>query len=210
MMDLLEGPSHKLQASDRKLRLFAVACCRRIWHLLGDTRSRWAVEVADRFAEGNASYEELAEADRAANAARSAARAAARKQGTPEAETAAHAAWCAEAVAHGSIADAASAARAAGGPGEPAAQSRLLHCVFGPTPFQPLPAADDAWLVWNDNFVGKLAADLYEQQRFADLPLLADALEDAGCTDTSFLGHLRSVGPHVRGCWVLDCVLGKQ
>src|SRR5262245_33713945 len=102
MMDLLEAPSNNQQASDRKLRLFAAACCRRIWRLLDDSRSRAAVEVAERFAEGQASYEELAEADRAASAARSAARTAARKQPTPEAEATAHAAWCAEAVAHGS------------------------------------------------------------------------------------------------------------
>jgi hypothetical protein len=42
------------------------------------------------------------------------------------------------------------------------------------------------------------------------LGVLADSLEDAGCTDDTLLGHLRSTGPHVRGCWAVDLVLGKQ
>jgi len=55
-----------------------------------------------------------------------------------------------------------------------------------------------------------LATSIYEQRAFHRLPLLADALEDAGCTDAELLGHLRGPGPHVRGCWALDLVLGKS
>jgi hypothetical protein len=58
--------------------------------------------------------------------------------------------------------------------------------------------------------VRKLAVVIYADKLFADLPILADALEDHGCTDTDLLTHLRGPGPHVRGCWALDLVLGKE
>jgi hypothetical protein len=58
--------------------------------------------------------------------------------------------------------------------------------------------------------VANLAAVIYEERTFDRLPLLADALEDAGCTDTELLGHLRGTGPDARGCWAVDLVLGKS
>jgi hypothetical protein len=58
--------------------------------------------------------------------------------------------------------------------------------------------------------VPKLAASIYEQRAFDRLPVLADALEEAGCTDADILGHLRGPGPHVRGCWAVDLILGKR
>jgi hypothetical protein len=54
-----------------------------------------------------------------------------------------------------------------------------------------------------------LAHLIYDQRRFTDLPVLADALEEAGCTDQTILDHLRGPGPHVRGCWAVDLLLGK-
>jgi hypothetical protein len=57
--------------------------------------------------------------------------------------------------------------------------------------------------------VVKLAAAIYAERAFDRLPVLADALEDAGCTDAEILGHCRAGGEHVRGCWVVDLVLGK-
>jgi hypothetical protein len=54
-----------------------------------------------------------------------------------------------------------------------------------------------------------LAEASYEEQAFDRLPILADALEEAGCSDEALLGHLRGPGPHVKGCWALDLVLGK-
>jgi hypothetical protein len=50
---------------------------------------------------------------------------------------------------------------------------------------------------------------MYEGRDFGPMPILADALQDAGCEDVSILGHCRGPGPHVRGCWVVDMVLGK-
>jgi hypothetical protein len=58
--------------------------------------------------------------------------------------------------------------------------------------------------------VGRLAATLYDERSFDWLSLLADALEDAGCIDAELLGHLRSPGPHVRGCWALDLILSRD
>jgi hypothetical protein len=65
------------------------------------------------------------------------------------------------------------------------------------------------WRTWNDGTVKKLAESMYEDRAFADLPILADALEDAGCDNADILSHCRQPGEHVRGCWVVDLLLGK-
>jgi hypothetical protein len=87
-------------------------------------------------------------------------------------------------------------------------QAALLRCIFG-IPFRPLPRLNSAWLAWEGGTVPKLAAALYDERAFDRLAVLADALEEAGCTDQSILDHLRGPGPHVRGCWAVDLVLGK-
>jgi hypothetical protein len=84
--------------------------------------------------------------------------------------------------------------------------SDLIRDIFG-NPFRraklgPLATAPGA--------PGPLARVIYDERAFDRLPLLADALEDAGCTDADLLGHLRLPGPHVRGCWAVDLVVGKQ
>ena len=89
-----------------------------------------------------------------------------------------------------------------------ATAARLLRCLF-PNPFRPAPAVDPAWLVWNGCTVAKLAAAIYDGRLFADLPILADALEDAGCNDAAILTHCRGGGEHVRGCWVVDLLTGR-
>jgi hypothetical protein len=68
---------------------------------------------------------------------------------------------------------------------------------------------DPAWLTWNHGTVPAIARHIYNDRAFHDLPLLADALEDAGCTDPYILAHCRGGGEHVRGCWVVDLILGK-
>jgi hypothetical protein len=96
---------------------------------------------------------------------------------------------------------------------ESAAHCALVRELFGDF-FRPAPAVDPAW---RDGCVSQLARFAYDERRLpegtldlARLALLADALEDAGCSDTELLGHLRSPGPHVRGCWAVDLVLGKS
>lgn len=84
-----------------------------------------------------------------------------------------------------------------------AEQAALLRDVFGDPPGQicPVQRSRDALA---------LARVIYDERRFEELPVLADALEDAGCDCAQMLAHLRSPGPHVLGCWALDCVLGKE
>jgi hypothetical protein len=71
-------------------------------------------------------------------------------------------------------------------------------------------AVEPGCLACDGGVVPKLATAIYAGRTFDELPVLADALEDAGCTDAELLGHLRSPGPHVRGCWAVDLVLGKS
>ena len=76
-------------------------------------------------------------------------------------------------------------------------------------PFRQVPAVDPTWLKREAGAIHMLATGIYEQRAFHRLSLLADALADAGCTDAELLGHLRGPGPHVRGCWALDLILGR-
>jgi hypothetical protein len=84
----------------------------------------------------------------------------------------------------------------------------LIECVFG-NPFRPL-SLDSSWFAWNDGTAVKVAQGVYDERAFDRLPVLADALEEAGCTNANILGHCRGAGPHVRGCWVIDLLLGKE
>lgn len=68
---------------------------------------------------------------------------------------------------------------------------------------------DPAWLTWQGGAVRKAAQDIYTKCRFSDLPTLADALEEAGCTDADILAHCRRPGEHVKECWVVELLLGK-
>ncbi len=66
------------------------------------------------------------------------------------------------------------------------------------------------WLAWNDATVRNIAKAIYDEQAFDRMPILADALEDAGCDNADILRHCREPGEHVRGCWVVDLLLGKS
>jgi len=88
---------------------------------------------------------------------------------------------------------------------EQQAQAALLRDIFG-YPFRPV-TLDPAW---RTPTVTSLAQAIYADRRFADLPILADALEDAGCANAAILDHCRQPGEHVRGCWVVDLVLAKS
>jgi len=84
----------------------------------------------------------------------------------------------------------------------------LLRDIFG-NPFRGA-SVDSHWLVWNDGTVPRLAQAIYDERAFDRLSILADALEEAGCTDADILNHCRQPGEHVRGCWVVDLLLGKH
>jgi hypothetical protein len=88
------------------------------------------------------------------------------------------------------------------------ADARLhFRLLCGGRPPPPAPALDPAWRTPE---VLLLARSLYEERRFEDLPVLGDALEEAGCQDAAILEHCRSPGPHVWGCWVLNLLLAKE
>jgi hypothetical protein len=91
------------------------------------------------------------------------------------------------------------------------AVERQLQCGFARdifNPFRPV-TIDPTWLAWNDGTVVKLAQAIYDERAFDRLPILADALEEAGCDPAELLAHLRGPGPHVRGCWAVDFLLGR-
>jgi hypothetical protein len=79
-----------------------------------------------------------------------------------------------------------------------------LRDIFG-NPFRPVAFSP----AWRTDITVALARQMYEERDFSAMPILADALEEAGCDHPDILGHLRGEGPHVRGCWVLDSLLGK-
>jgi hypothetical protein len=193
----------------RKRRLFAVGCCRLIWPLMGKNTRR-AVEVAERFADRQATAKELAACEAALKGSHFAVRAA-RYTCAPTGRLTRFAVIASRKAAL-------AVARAAeprldqslepGCRAERARQAQVLQDLFGPLPFRPIPI-DRAWLAWNDGTVSKLARAVYDERAFDRLPILADALEDAGCADENIWGHCRGEGPHVRGCWVVDLLLGK-
>jgi hypothetical protein len=198
MLKLLRG-----KASDRKLRLFAVAVLKDRIDTDREVLARH--EVAERFAEGQASVQEL--------------RRVWMVKALPKPlisvifqsfrrlwqsllgdtmvswpEKAYH--WAA-AVARGD--------REGYPPYIPAVKAvGLLRDIFG-NPFRPV-ALDPSW---RTQAVVLMAMGIYDDRRFDDLPILADALEEAGCTSREVLEHCRSPGPHVRGCWPLDLILGR-
>jgi hypothetical protein len=198
-------------ASNRKLRLLSCACCRYIWELLADSRSRRLVEAAEQFAEGLTSTVELAAADLEAIQVteffefweQSAIHAAVATFGLGidmkpfNARLALERSLCATLTAiEWDPRDYKVEAKI---------QCTLIHDIFG-NPFRPV-AFDPRWRTADS--VG-VARGIYEDRAFERMPILADALMDAGCADEQVLGHCRGAGPHVRGCWVVDLVLGKE
>ena len=176
----------KRATSARKLRLFACAACRLYPLLLDTPRARRALEVAEQFADGAATAGELWAAAEAAKP------------------------WAsADAARQDAYQGAYQVVYAGNEGGKGVAIAELTRDVFG-NPLRPPPAIDPAWLSWNGGTVAKLARSIYEERRFADVPILADALEEAGCTDAALLCHCRDPGPHVRGCWVLDRLTNRE
>lgn len=175
------GTENRLPISARKLRLFACACIRQVWHLLDDKRSRNAVEVAESFADGQVGVTEL-------------------RRTWPEVETSVAAfvtwpdAWyCTQETSawfsrNGWIRD--------------QMQADLMREVVGNT-FACMPA------VPKDGDVLAIALRIYEERDFEAMPILRDALIDAGCDDEAVLAHCLESG-HVRGCWLIDMIIGKS
>jgi hypothetical protein len=197
MLDFLSANG---RLTERKARLFACACCRRIWHLLTHERSRKAVEVAEQYAGGLASMNDLnAACDNAWDFV---------GWGGASLTPADIAAACtAEAMSGAVVARDILTCRAVlVGPCD------LLCDIIG-NPFRPVAISP----TWQTPQVVALAQATYNERELpsgtldgARLAVLADALEDAGCDKPDLLDHLRGPGPHVRGCWVIDLLLGKE
>ena len=201
----------------RKARLAASAACARAMVHLADAGLADSVALSEAFADGEGSGEQLlAWRDRAAQIAD------ALLESQPDNTTTVHyhAAIAAKAAtslkilstAQDAIEGAACALQAAmpvrttaGNLEVTGAFTRLLRDIFG-NPFRPV-SFDSHWRT--SDVVG-LARAIYEDRAFDRLPILADALMDAGCADEQVLAHCRGDGPHVRGCWVVDLVLGKE
>jgi hypothetical protein len=226
--------------SERKLRLFAVACCLRVFPLLEDKpAARKALDYAERVADGTESARALRgtpwgrsggawpavlfraweSANTAVQFARERAESAAGgddKATTARWRAAFQEAWGngatpgeAHAAANQAVGEAVEwlAARETAQRQEAQAQASLLRCIFGPLPFRPV-TIQPSLLTGN---VVKLAESIYQERAFDRMGVLADALEDAGCTDQDVLTHLRQQeSVHVRGCWVIDLILAKQ
>ncbi len=222
------------KVSERKMRLFACACCRR---LAGCDRAplRDALELVESYADDTVGFEELREmrgrlakgqfGNRPDKLVRAAVLATAgakldaagvahlvvqgraeetggralRKQRDANARYRQASLSSPERVAN----EAADVVRDA----ERNAQVELLREVIG-NPFRAAPV-EPAWLNWMFGTVRKLAQAAYDDRDFANLPILADALEEAGCNDEDILDHCRLRGDHVRGCWAIDALLGK-
>jgi hypothetical protein len=194
------------KVSDRKLRLFSAACCRHIWALL-DPIGKQAVECAEQYADGAETAGEQAKVENLA------------WWGADALNYEEDSIWLAGWAAHGTLEGDGSetpalAARAVGDQSEPTYQCQLLRDIVG-NPFRPV-SPDPAWLTWHGGAVRQLVSAVYEERELpsghldaARLVVLADMLEEVGCTDADVLGHLRGPGVHVRGCWAIDLLTGR-
>jgi hypothetical protein len=179
----------------RKSRLFAALCCRSVWQHFTDESFRQAVVAAEAFAEGL-----ITESDR--------------KRAWSQAHTVG---WKAGAVgvhwaAINAVGDQPFAIffpqyviERSTNPNEHNLIAHWLLDIFG-NPFRPVSVNSN----WLSSTVVTLAEGIYAERAFDRLPILADALIDAGCDHADILAHCQSEGPHVRGCWVVDLVLGKE
>jgi hypothetical protein len=214
MFDFLRG-----KATDRKLRLFFCACGRRTWPLLTQPEYQEAIEIGERFADGQATSEQIEEADSRVSDVYWSAVWPGQGRLPPLAEQVSNAQrhitlWAShsnEKLLRWPRMTSLGLVRIYAPDVEPA-QCGILRDVFG-NPFHSVsfnPA-------WGTPTVRALATAAYEERSLPAgtfetdrLAILADALEDAGCDDADTLAHLRRPGQHVRGCWVIDLLLGKE
>ena len=195
MLEFLNG-----KAFSRKLRLFNCHSCRRLQRVTRDERNINVLVAAEAFAEGIITSEEME--------ARSA-------QWFdfdypfPLAGTwqrALHLTTMTDSEIRSRLI-AATVALSSGNPEkERTTQAELLRELFGPLAFRPI-TINPAWLT---STVIALANGIYEERAFDRMPILADALQDAGCDNDEILNHCRGEGVHVRGCWVVDRILGRE
>jgi hypothetical protein len=236
----LEELAGRGRISDRKLRLFGCACIRGVVRLITDSSSRDAIGLAESFADGRTTAEELSTAhDAFAKSFESAWQSDTSMREYPYFTTREHALLCdalglaeeitrhdfdtvsardlvdcvAGLVMHSAVTQNEWGTSAGDAAAERAFEQwrpgpfSLLRDVFGGL-LRPV-VFDDAWLTKNGRVALKLAQAIYEDRAFDRMPELAAALKDAGCENQEVLGHCTRTEPHVRGCWVVDLLLGK-
>jgi hypothetical protein len=188
----------------RRWRLFTVACCDRLWSLIWEEPLENLVGVLDDYAEGRATLEDWQAALREHYTFEfHSAEAAEEGMGYGEDEAAGYALMLAEVLA--SRCPYAEKEEERRTPqAEQARQADLLRDVFNPFNASRINDAS------RSSTVQQIAQTIYDERVFDRIPILADALEEAGCTNAEILAHCRGGGDHVRGCWVLDLLLGKS
>jgi hypothetical protein len=214
-MKLLAFEKQCPSGSMRKQRLFACACCRHVSDFM-DARCLKAVEVAERYEDDLADGDDLVLAYQEAQEISEELR----KEDDHRFERAAD-------LANVACEESSELAYCAYhflldmrfGSDRPACRvwaNQIVKCIWGGLLFRPV-SIDRTWLEWNGGIVQRLAEDAYDKRTLpegtldnATLRVLSDALDESGCTDADLLGHLRSPGPHVRGCWALDLITGKE
>jgi len=212
--DLLLYLYYVVKPSLRKFRLFNCGCLRRGWAHLHDDTLRQGIETCERFIEGTATAEDLEEARNRANRLALGTGDIIEDHGPMAVE-----ALCSSSEGHSVFPASKSAAAVAaeaspndGGPDwsvdhskERAIQCDLLREIIG-NPFRPVRIEP----TWATDSVRSIAQGIYDEIAFDRLAVLGDALQDAGCAEEQLLAHCRQPTGHVRGCWVVDLVLGKS
>lgn len=196
------------RASDRQLRLFACAACHGVGRFVPVGACRQAVEVSHRFADGDATPDELAGARAAAIAATDGHPSPHREAMWAACETAHPSAMRAAKVAAQEAREQVRKANPRAATDEAAAQAGYLRDIIG-NPFRPARHKQVRALGRRPNVRGA-AEELHESAPQEDMRALADLLEELDCTDADVLDHCRSPGPHVAGCWVLSLLLDKE
>ena len=194
----------------RKLQLSSVAFLRSIWNIgaMKNIHNQKAVEMVENFADGNIGIEELNNTIEDHKVTLSP---------IINAEYSDNPVSAYDFAMQSSTTSVASIGLSVGGEEEAPRrnqevifQANLVRDIFG-NPFETNPPViNPEWLAWDGGVVKNMADRIYNERDFAALPVLADALQDAGCDDERILSHLRGSGPHVRGCWCLDLILGKE
>jgi hypothetical protein len=206
MLDQLAG-----QISDRKLLLFASANFREYFDLLRDPRSRAVADVLERLAQGEATDEDLEVAHLEAAAVVWYDRPPPFPDpGLVHFYEMGEFGIILEVMAYSAVAPGLSAlGRARYTVFFRERQARHLLRDIAGNPFRPV-AFDPVWLAANDRMSLRLAQRIEAERAFDQLPILGDALEEAGCSESAILDHCRCPGPHVPGCWVVDGILDRR
>jgi hypothetical protein len=201
------------KVSNRKLRLFACGCCRVLFSdfFIFDSGIEGAIETAEWYAEGLVGEDVRQDAEQAARTVEfgtsydtlvNQALVATVSETLSAADVWAYLTRYSQEYAHDDYRILSPDKLALCG-------CRVLRDIFGPLPFRPV-IVETSWATWNDGTIPKLAQAIHDDRAFDRLSILADALEEVGCSNPDILDHCRKPGDHGWGCWVIDVLLGRE